>query len=92
MRALFGGVRPGRGTRNALLALGPSTYLEIMAPDPAQSSPTWFTRVLTLTEPRIIGWAAHASNLPTLAQAATSAGFPIDGPMMALARVREAEF
>ena len=80
VRALFGGVHPGRGTRNALLALGPSTYLEIMAPDPQQSSPTWFTRVLTLPEPRIIGWAAHASNLPALAQAATSAGFPIDGP------------
>ena len=80
VHALFGGVHPGRGTRNALMALGPRAYLEIMAPDPEQSSPTWFTRMLTLPEPRIIGWAAHASDLHALVQAATSARIPIDGP------------
>jgi hypothetical protein len=80
VRALFGGVHPGRGTRNALLALGPSAYLEIMAPDPEQSSPAWFTQVLTLPVPRIIGWAVHTSELPALVQAAVSAGIPIDGP------------
>ena len=80
VRAIFGGVHPGRGTRNALLALGPDCYLEIMAPDPEQVSPSWFTQVLTLPEPRVIGWAVHTSDVSALAQAAVSAGISIDGP------------
>jgi hypothetical protein len=78
--AMFGGVHPGRGTRNALLALGPDCYLEIMAPDPQQSSPAWFPQVLTLREPRLIAWAVPTPDLTALAQAAVAAGFPIDGP------------
>ncbi|MGO8789192.1 MAG: VOC family protein [Terriglobia bacterium] len=80
VRAVFGGVHPGRGTQNALLALGPNCYLEIMAPDPEQPSVAWFTRMLTLSEPRLMGWAVHTSDVFALAQAARLAGIPIDGP------------
>jgi glyoxalase-like protein len=39
VKATLGGQHPGRGTRNALISLGPSTYLEIFAPDPGQPAP-----------------------------------------------------
>lgn len=85
VRAVFGGVHPGRGTRNALLSLGPRRYLEIIAPDPQQagsaaSREVWAARLNALQEPRLIGWAAHTGNLAALAEKAAAAGIAIEAP------------
>jgi hypothetical protein len=85
VRAVFGGVHPGRGTRNALLSLGPHRYLEIIAPDPQQAgSPAsrefWAARLNAFHVPRLIGWAAHTDDLSATAQKATSAGIAMEAP------------
>jgi hypothetical protein len=82
VRAVFGGVHPGRGTRNALLSLGPRRYLEIIAPDPQQSSASneLVDRLRAIQEPRLVGWAAHTNDLAALAQRAAAAGIAIEGP------------
>ena len=85
VRAVIGGVHPGRGTRNALASLGPRRYLEIIAPDPQQagtpaSREEWAARLAALQEPRLIGWAAHTFDLVAVAKAAKTAGMAIDEP------------
>lgn len=82
VRAEFGGVHPGRGTQNALLSLGERRYLEIIAPDPAQpgvQNPI-ATGLHSLTEPRLIGWAAHPGDLSVFAEKLRAAGVVFDGP------------
>jgi hypothetical protein len=76
VRASPGGQHPGRGTRNVLLAIGRTCYLEIVGPDPAQTTPAtprWFS-VDTLAEPRLVAWAAHAKNLSHVVSEASSRG------------------
>ncbi len=80
VRAVMGGVHPGRGTRNALLSLGTRRYLEIMAPDPAQPG-SGDTRGLShLGSPRIIGWASHLDSAANVANRLRKAGVAFSGP------------
>jgi len=80
VRAKFGGVHPGRGTQNALLSLGARRYLEIIAPDPKQSGSLQYPVITRLTEPRLIGWAAHPNDLRSLAAKLAQSGVAVDGP------------
>lgn len=85
VRAAFGGVHPGRGTRNALLSLGERRYLEIIAPDPKQDRIEPFaqkqvTHLKLLTSPHLIGWAAHPGDLERFAARLREANIPFDGP------------
>ena len=85
VRAAFGGVHPGRGTRNALLSLGERHYLEIIAPDPKQDRIEQFaqkqvTQLKRLTSARLIGWAAHPGDLEKFSARLREAGIAFDGP------------
>jgi len=76
VRASAGGQHPGRGTRNALLALGPASYLEIIAPDPQQPNPAGPRPfgIDDLKEPRLVTWAAKGTNLDQLVANARGIG------------------
>jgi hypothetical protein len=78
VRATPGGRDPARGTRNALLALGARSYLEIVGPDAQQPRPSqspWWMR--DLTEPRLVAWAADGADLERLRAAAVQNGVPL---------------
>jgi hypothetical protein len=81
--AVFGGVHPGRGTQNALLALGERRYLEIMAPDPKQDAVKQHAEIKEMREPRLVGWAAHTDDIAAIVKRAADAGIggvgPVDG-------------
>jgi hypothetical protein len=80
VRAAPGGVHPGAGTRNALLSLGKLRYLEIIAPDPAQSASTDPRHVSDLKSPALVGWAIHRKDVDGFALALKGIGVETDGP------------
>ena len=81
VRAAFGGVHPGRGTRNALLSLGERRYLEIIAPDPKQNIlRSRFGKLKELSSPRLVGWAVHPDNSEALAGRLREANVSFEGP------------
>src|SRR5580698_5767424 len=67
VRAAFGGVHPGAGTRNALLSLGRNRYLEIIAPDPQQPASADARDLASLEQPVLVGWAAHPGDIQEFA-------------------------
>jgi len=76
VRATPGGRHPGRGTRNALIALGPRSYLEILGPDPEQSAGefTYWLGMEGLSVARLVAWAANTTNIDQLAVIASQNG------------------
>jgi hypothetical protein len=80
VRPAVGGVHPGRGTRNALLSLGERRYLEIIAPDPAQSEIAHFPQIRSMTEPRLIGWAVHPPDIAAIANQLRENKIAFNGP------------
>lgn len=60
VEATPGGQHPQWGTHNALVALGPATYLEIIAPDPNLQKKASIFQLTGLQAPKLVGWAAKA--------------------------------
>jgi len=79
VRATPGGQHPGRGTRNALIAIGPRAYLEILSLDPEQpppKNPRAFG-IDGIKKPRLVAWFVNASNLEQLRAEAVRNGVPL---------------
>ena len=76
VRAVVGGRHVGEGTRNALLALGPSSYLEILGPDREQPRPgrALWLGLEGLTAPRLTRWAMRSQDLASIDERARAAG------------------
>jgi Glyoxalase-like domain len=76
---VIGGRHPGRGTRNALLSLGPRTYLELLAPGDDATEET--RRLLgPYSEPTPIGWAIGTSDLPQSIAELRHRHIEVEGP------------
>jgi Glyoxalase-like domain len=77
VRARAGGQHIGLGTHNALLALGPQTYLEIIAPDPGQPEPP-VPRPFGLdgvSRGGLVGWAIACHDIDVAVAKARSRGY-----------------
>ena len=76
VRPMIGGRHPDYGTRNALVALGPKTYLEVMAPDPEQARPERgrLFGLDALDEAFLATWVLRRESIESLVARASAAG------------------
>ena len=89
VRPVIGGRHPRYGTQNALLSLGPNTYLEVIARDPALPLPQQGALVdLAPDEPsRLITWVFRPESIEAAATAASDAQIGL-GPIETGSRQR----
>lgn len=75
VRPFPGGAHPDWGTRNAVLPLSPTAYLEIIGPDPERAGPApRLFGIDALRGPRLVTWAARETGLADLAARARADG------------------
>jgi hypothetical protein len=80
VRPKRGGEHPGRGTQNALVALGGGRYLEILTPTAAQQSAGPRDPRLEHAELTLVGWALHTPAIARIVEQVRSAGIDIQTP------------
>ena len=84
---LYGGEHPGEATANAVLGLGPSTYLEILGRDTGQQETQLDPEVRSLRGAGLYHWAIGGIDLVDLADRATRAGLAA-GPAVPGGRIK----
>ena len=89
VRPVPGGQHPQYGTHNALLSLGATTYLEVIAPDPSLPQPDRGVLVgdSNRDAPRLVTWVLGVTNIEAAAAAGVAAGL---GPVQNGSRVTPA--
>jgi Glyoxalase-like domain len=88
VRAAAGGRHPQWGTHNALIALGPASYLEIIAPEPGRRGPgPQIFGLAEVSRPRLATWAAREPDLDGIVARAAAAGIRL-GAIRAGSRTR----
>lgn len=84
-----GGQHLGFGTRNFLVGLGETSYLEIIGPDPQQDAPSRPRPfgIDSLTENRLVAWAIGVEGIEERVAAARAAGWD-PGRIVSMSRRR----
>jgi hypothetical protein len=75
VRPAPGGRHEDKGTRNYLVGLGGSAYLEIIGPDPESDLPPAWFGIATLTGPKLVTWAVRPEDFDATIAAARAAGY-----------------
>jgi hypothetical protein len=74
-----GGQHLGLGTHNRLIGLGPTSYLEVVSPDPTQPSPPrsrWFG-LDQVDRPHLATWCVSSHDLDAVVASARAAGLDL---------------
>jgi hypothetical protein len=87
VRPVPGGVHPGRGTRNALVSLGPGLYIEILAPQAGVPDSPRADGLKTLADLTPMGWAVSVRDVAAARERLAAAGFGL-GAILPGARAR----
>jgi hypothetical protein len=74
VRPTVGGEHPGRGTRNALVSLGPSLYVEIMAPQVNAPDSGIVAELRQRADLSPFGWAVFVPDVEAARQRLVAAG------------------